>query len=414
MILSTPTPLMASSLTTASSRKVCLASRAGRYSLLLRRLCDVGTAGFYSPPLAIAVREWSSWRAQGSVSGPGDRLCNVCHLCDVLPESLFTKAERDIRQADLTLRATMDCICGFVLGIILYTTLSQIAGTDGSQSLISSYFSIIRGGIEWLGRFPVGFKLNERLTERMGEMLLSLLNLNEAMTKGVAQWVVGWKLWSLNSVLLPATSCVFGASGVVALLVDLIHLGTFQLFALSYLYRRLYRLELYLLCALWYLLRGKKKNLLRNRSDTMQYDSTQLLLGTVLFTIVTALLTTVFVYHLFFAVSTFTIDFSLLPFYLLLLALLRLPVGEMLINRRSSYFIDDLKLVFNTQQGFISFVDVTSLVPVKRSTFSMIKSVVSPALAAIGSRIAREVGGWFTGSPRPTSPFPVGPVLAET
>jgi phosphatidylinositol glycan class Q protein len=310
----------------------------------------------------------------------------------------------------VALRATADCFFGLVIGIVLVVAFSRVGGADGAQSLINSFFALIKRGIEWLGRFPIGFKLNERLTERMGEVLLAVLTLNETMLTGVVRWVVSWRLWSLNTLLLPAVSCAIGASGVVAVLVDVSHLCAVQLFSLSYCYRKLYRLELYLLSALWLLLRGKKKNVLRNRSDTMEYDSTQLLLGTILFTIITALLTTVLVYHLFFAVSSFAADALLLPLYLLHLALLQFPVGQLAINRRSNFFVEGL-ILQTVKDDPMSTVDVTSLVAVKTSSMSMMKGFVCPALATVVSRISSGVIGWFTGAPSPGSPFPIGPLI---
>lgn len=51
---------------------------------------------------------------------------------------------------------------------------------------------------------------------------------------------------------------------------------------------------------------GKRKNVLRNRIDSWDYDLDQLLLGTILFTLITFLFPTVLVYYALFAlVSTF-------------------------------------------------------------------------------------------------------------
>jgi hypothetical protein len=397
--------------TTASPKNDALPSTLLRYSMLLRRLSAAHGFGFAaSLPVAILRRHLSSTRTSALSPYPADRLCSVCLKRQTLPESHYATAEREIDQTDLTLRATLDCACGLAIGILLVAACSRLGGADGAQALINFYFSMIKRGIEWLGRFPIGFKLNERLTERMGELMLAVLTLNEAMLIGVVRWVVGWRLWYLSAVLIPVTSCAVGASGIVAALVDVAHLSTAQLFALSYWYRRLYRLELYLLSSLWLLLRGKKKNVLRNRSDTMEYDSTQLLLGTILFTIVTALLTTVLVYHLFFAVSSFAVDISLIPFYLLHFALLRLPLGQLAINRHSSYFIEELKLV-TLEDDPKSKVDVTALRAVKTSSMFMLTGFISPALTTIVSRISSGVAGWFSGATSPSSPFPIGALV---
>jgi hypothetical protein len=64
--------------------------------------------------------------------------------------------------------------------------------------------------------------------------------------------------------------------------------------------RYAYRVELYLLATLWKMFRGKKRNVLRQRTDTMAYDSMQLLLGSLLFAVTLFLLTTILVYYVFF------------------------------------------------------------------------------------------------------------------
>src|SRR5258708_4499085 len=54
-------------------------------------------------------------------------------------------------------------------------------------------------------------------------------------------------------------------------------------------------------CQLMNWLLGKRRNVLRNRTDSWDYDMDQLLLGTILFTLVTFLFPTVIVYYLLFA-----------------------------------------------------------------------------------------------------------------
>lgn len=47
--------------------------------------------------------------------------------------------------------------------------------------------------------------------------------------------------------------------------------------------------------------KGKRHNVLRNRTDTWSYDLDQLLFGTVLFTLIAFLFPTALVYYVFFA-----------------------------------------------------------------------------------------------------------------
>lgn len=104
----------------------------------------------------------------------------------------------------------------------------------------------------------------------------------------------------LGTFAIAATT--LGASGVLAILLDLLRLAHVHLEILSLSFRGLFRSELYLLSTLWRVFRGKKRNVLRNRTDSMEYDSIQLLLGSILFAVTLFLFTTILVYHVFFAV----------------------------------------------------------------------------------------------------------------
>lgn len=55
-----------------------------------------------------------------------------------------------------------------------------------------------------------------------------------------------------------------------------------------------------LLGSLWQLFRGRKHNVLRRRVDTCTYDAAQLLLGTLVFTVLFFLAPTIAVFYAFF------------------------------------------------------------------------------------------------------------------
>lgn len=64
---------------------------------------------------------------------------------------------------------------------------------------------------------------------------------------------------------------------------------------------RIFHWQLTIMISLFHLFRGKKRNVLRHRIDSCDYDLDQLLLGTILFTLQFFLLPTVFVFYLTFA-----------------------------------------------------------------------------------------------------------------
>ena len=65
---------------------------------------------------------------------------------------------------------------------------------------------------------------------------------------------------------------------------------------------------------IYFLFIGKKWNTLRNRIDSCDYDLDQLLLGTILFTLLTFLFPTVVVYYATFAAVGFFFPFLIIKF----------------------------------------------------------------------------------------------------
>ncbi|RHY89515.1 hypothetical protein DYB26_014603, partial [Aphanomyces astaci] len=102
-----------------------------------------------------------------------------------------------------------------------------------------------------------------------------------------------------QSVVASAAS-VLGLSVQLGLLYDFVEFVTMQTYYLYLYFSKLHRVQFDLLSSLWRLFLGKKKNLLRNRVDSCEYDVTQMLVGTLLFTIVFFVVATNSVYYLYF------------------------------------------------------------------------------------------------------------------
>jgi phosphatidylinositol glycan class Q protein len=92
-----------------------------------------------------------------------------------------------------------------------------------------------------------------------------------------------------------------GASMPVSLFSDLLSLLTMHVYAFYVASARIYNWQLTIIVSLFHLFRGKKRNVLRNRIDSCDYDLDQLLLGTILFTLLTFLLPTIGVFYATFA-----------------------------------------------------------------------------------------------------------------
>jgi phosphatidylinositol N-acetylglucosaminyltransferase subunit Q len=98
-----------------------------------------------------------------------------------------------------------------------------------------------------------------------------------------------------------------GASMPIALFSDLLSILTIHIYSFYLASARIFHWQLNILISLFHLFRGKKHNVLRNRIDSCDYDLDQLLVGTILFTLLFFLLPTVVVFYLNFAVARMTI-----------------------------------------------------------------------------------------------------------
>ncbi len=88
--------------------------------------------------------------------------------------------------------------------------------------------------------------------------------------------------------------------------------------------------------SLFHLFRGKKHNVLRNRIDSCDYDLDQLLLGTILFTLLFFLLPTVLVFYITFTSARMAIIFLKASFDTLLAFLNHFPLFALMLRVKDS------------------------------------------------------------------------------
>lgn len=93
----------------------------------------------------------------------------------------------------------------------------------------------------------------------------------------------------------------------IALFSDLLSLLTVHIYCFYTASARIFHWQLTIIVSLFHLFRGKKHNVLRNRIDSCDYDLDQLLLGTILFTLLFFLLPTVIVFYLTFTLARMAI-----------------------------------------------------------------------------------------------------------
>uniref|UniRef100_A0A7S2U6X6 Phosphatidylinositol N-acetylglucosaminyltransferase n=1 Tax=Attheya septentrionalis TaxID=420275 RepID=A0A7S2U6X6_9STRA len=255
--------------------------------------------------------------------------------------------------------AAFDGILGIVFG------LSILSNTEGVRELISVSWSLVherllRNNIGWLETFPAGFKLNVPLTQNMGREILMLLSTQE--------WLASLLLsepsrQTLLLRILGFTGITFGAMTLLAIAFDMLRIASFHIAVFHAAFRNIYLVQLHMFSSLWYLFRGKKKNILRQRSDTLEYDSMQLLVGMILFTISLFLLTTVLVYYTFFAVVYSVVNFGTVAIWIAYTAVKYFPLGKLMLRLGGgSYFPKNIHFSIMTKDDVIESIGWYALV----------------------------------------------------
>lgn len=167
---------------------------------------------------------------------------------------------------------------------------------DGVSNYTVASLRTTRQLLDWVMGVPAGLKLNLPLSLFLGSRCLYLLRL--------------WEMFYLDFLsiylpillpLLPPISATIGLTFSLSLIHDFfkfLNLCHICFFVFS---SRLLSLQLSSLISLSRLFRGKKWNILRKRVDSCDYNTNQLLLGTIVFTILLFLLPTTTVFAVLFS-----------------------------------------------------------------------------------------------------------------
>ncbi|RAK99836.1 mismatch repair ATPase MSH2 [Aspergillus ibericus CBS 121593] len=168
-------------------------------------------------------------------------------------ESVTTSHPDYIRFYNSLWLVANDVIIGIALGSYIIDNANWVAFQINSV-LTGWTVEGLQRTISWLMDWPAGLKLNNELAAFLGDLFL---------------WVI--ENWA-------------------------VHIYSFYIAS-----ARIFNWQLTIIISLFHLFRGKKRNVLRNRIDSCDYDLDQLLLGTILFTVLFFLLPTVIVFYLAFA-----------------------------------------------------------------------------------------------------------------
>lgn len=160
--------------------------------------------------------------------------------------------------------------------------------------------------------WPAGLKLNNELAAFLGDLFLwvienwagmhfLLLDLLFSFANFGAACIANLQPYLPHVIYVVGCSSFAGASMPIALFSDLVSILTVHIYSFYVASARIFNWQLTIIISLFHLFRGKKRNVLRHRIDSCDYDLDQLLLGTILFTVLFFLLPTVIVFYLTFA-----------------------------------------------------------------------------------------------------------------
>jgi len=316
-------------------------------------------------------------------------ICNRC-LKPNLIQSKIELAEERVVAWNAFLSALFDVVLGFMMGAtLLFAYYNQ-------QSLVTLFnlhvkkkaFQNLEDHIAWLETFPAGFKLNVQLTHIMGYGIRSLLIHHKSFIFSTI-----WDPRVCQEYLVPTLATIAALGGwttFLALLVDLWRLQIIHVTLLAICFRKLYQAELYLLSALFRLFRGKKRNVLRQRTDSMKYDAMQLLVGTIAFCVCVFLWTTVMVYYTFFVIWNLLMHLPLMGGSVLYLLSRSIPFGSLFLRfSNPHWFPKDLHINMNGE------IKINSKISIQ---VSKLESILESSTYILFSRIKmplKRLFNWY-------------------
>ena len=214
---------------------------------------------------------------------------------------------RSLPSPDTRGRASKIALLGLATCVYLLDTMVGVAAVDTlvwacpkawlEKTLTTYILTSLHwtgGLLEWTTDAPAGMKLNVPLATFISDKLIAILHL--------------WEFFYISFIQLYLTHIIsfflslrwLGLSVLLAVLYDFLKFLNLCLICFYIFTSRLFLLQLSALRSLARLFMGRKWNPLRHRVDSCDYDLSQLLLGTLIFTILLFLLPTSGLFYVLF------------------------------------------------------------------------------------------------------------------
>lgn len=192
-----------------------------------------------------------------------------------------------------------DIIIGTACGIFLIEN-QELLGFKLYKIINKVIIIYIRSTVAWLDNWPAGLKLNTELSRALFHFFIQITSVMEAILERIAPYFP--TLFQFAGFMGR-----FGVTMSLALCSDYLTILTGHLYMLHLVTALMFSQLKSMSGSLWNLFRGKRFNVLRQRNDFWEYDVDQLLLGTILMTLIVFVFPTVLMYYLLFALARFGI-----------------------------------------------------------------------------------------------------------
>lgn len=185
-----------------------------------------------------------------------------------------------------------DSLLGIFAAIVLYQNPSYSSGISNCVSgWTLFYIDLVSTSVKWLMGVPGGLKLNNELDHFLGTCFLNMTTLWRELYKEILRVYLDTWLYVIMFI------SPFGLALMLSLVHDILKFTMICITCLYIISAKLYSYQISALMSLSRLFMGRKYNVLKKRIDLCYYDASQLLLGTILFTILLFLLPTTGMYY---------------------------------------------------------------------------------------------------------------------
>ena len=255
-------------------------------------------------------------------------------------------------RSSIGLKLLVWIIIDILLGIIIINALNYIIRLRWVEVLsdiltfyIITLLALTKSSLEWVNNVPIGLKLNNQLTEFIASRFIHILELWE-------HFYISFLYYYLYSVLSMLVTLKYaGLSILLAVSHDFLKFLNLYLICFYIISNKVLSLQLQALTSFWRLFRGQKYNPLRHRVDSCNYNTNQLILGTIFFTSLLFLLPTTVMFYIIFLslrVLQFSIQFII---RLAIILINKLTVGAVnkLLLWHETPDISTLKLVVSNE-----------------------------------------------------------------